>query len=465
MIFRWIPHDDLGCASFLIGDERTGRAAIVDPKFEIDEYLLLSRRFGLSIEHVLETHNHADHVSGHGRLAAATGATIHIHRLAEPVYEHEPFDDDFELALGDVRIRALHTPGHRPEHTAFLVYDLRRSHEPWALLTGDSLFVGDIARPDLAIDKEAGARGIFRSLRRLLALPDHVEIWPGHTGGSLCGGDTVDRKPSSTLAFERAHNPMLRLADEEDFVRRATSALPPQPPNFQNIVALNRGPLLREGVEAHPLTPRQVEVRRGEGALVVDIRTPFQFDEAHIPGAVSVPAARPGFGTKLAWIADPEQELVFVGRDDADALRAVRLAEAVGLRRVAGYLAGGMTSWREEGRPVARIQQITVAELRERLASGEPIRVLDVRERSEFERSHFPGSINVPYHELRDGPPQIAPDEPVATLCASGARAGTAASLLARHGFQRVLHVVDGLGADSGSNACLESTAATGYAG
>ena len=164
MIFRQFVHDDLGCASYLIGDEHAGVAAVVDPRLDIDEYLRLARFLGVRIEHILETHNHADHVSGHGRLAAATGATIHVHREAAPDYDHEPFDDGWELALGQLTVRALHTPGHRPEHTAFALVDSARSREPWAVLTGDSLFVGDIARPDLAVDKEEGARGIFRSL-------------------------------------------------------------------------------------------------------------------------------------------------------------------------------------------------------------------------------------------------------------------------------------------------------------
>ena len=164
MIFRQLTHDDLGCASYLVGDEDAGVAAVVDPRFEIDEYLLLARYMGVEIEHVLETHNHADHVSGHGRLAAATGATIHVHRDAGADYDHEPFDDGWELELGCVVIRALHTPGHRPEHCAFALIDTARGDEPWAVLTGDTLFVGDIARPDLAVDKEEGARDIFHSL-------------------------------------------------------------------------------------------------------------------------------------------------------------------------------------------------------------------------------------------------------------------------------------------------------------
>ena len=347
MIFRQLIHDDLGCASYLIGDEGAGIAAVVDPKLDIDEYLRLARYLGVGIEHILETHNHADHVSGHGHLAAATGATIHIHRDAEPAYDHEPFDDGWELELGSLKVRALHTPGHRPEHTAFVLVDTARSDEPWAVLTGDTLFVGDIARPDLAVDKEDGARGIFRSLNdKLMSLPDTVEVWPGHLGGSLCGGPAMDLKVASTIGFERAGQPLLRLTDEDEFVEESTLALGPQPPNFENIVALNRGPLVKETVDAHPLSPRQVQQARDADALVVDVRTELQFDEAHVPGAVCITARGAGFGSKLAWLAKPEQPIVLVGRDDEDAVDAAHLAAAVGLRNIAGYLAGGMTSWR-----------------------------------------------------------------------------------------------------------------------
>ena len=217
MIFRQLTHDDLGCASYLIGDEGVGVAAVVDPRLDIDEYLRLARYLCVRIEHVLETHNHADHVSGHGRLVAATGATIHIHRDAAPDYDWEPFDDGWELELGSLTVRAIHTPGHRPEHTAFALVDTARGPETWAVLSGDSLFVGDIARPDLAVDREEGARGIFRSLHeKLLPLPATCEVWPGHLGGSLCGGPGMDLKVSSTIGFERDHRPLLQLADEEE---------------------------------------------------------------------------------------------------------------------------------------------------------------------------------------------------------------------------------------------------------
>jgi hydroxyacylglutathione hydrolase len=442
MIFRQITHDDLGCASYLVGDEDAGVAAVVDPKLDIDEYLALARYMGVSIEHVLETHNHADHVSGHGRLVAATGATVHIHGDAQPDYDHEPVDDGWELELGSVRVRALHTPGHRPEHTAFALIDTSRGPEPWAVLTGDSLFVGDIARPDLAVDREEGAKGIFRSLRdTLLALPDACEVWPGHLGGSLCGGPGMDMKVSSTIAYERDHNALLRLDDEAEFVETTTSALGPQPPNFQSIVGLNRGPLRMHHVHVEPLTPRQVDVKRETGALLVDVRTDLQFDDAHIPGAVCNPAIRAGFGTKLAWVADRDQEIVIVGRDDDDAIHAARLAAAVGISQVTGYLSGGMTSWREEKRPTASVSRIDVAALHERAGD---VQILDVRERSEWDTGHIPGSVHVPYHDVRDVPEEIDAGRPVAVICSSGQRSAVAASLLLRHGASAVIHVADG---------------------
>jgi hydroxyacylglutathione hydrolase len=446
VIFRQLVHDDLGCASYLVGDEDAGVGAVVDPKLDIDEYLRLARFLGIDIEHILETHNHADHVSGHGRLAAATGAAIHIHRDADPAYEHEPFDDGWELQLGELRVRAIHTPGHRPEHTAFALVDSSRSDEPWAVLTGDSLFVGDIARPDLAVDKDEGARGIFRSLsEKLMSLPDTCEVWPGHLGGSLCGGPGMDLKASSTIGFERANQPLLQVEVEDDFVRRASAALQPQPPNFENIVALNRGSLQAHTVDAHPLTPRQVEQAERDGALVVDVRTELQFDEAHIPAAVCITALRGGFGSKLAWLAEPDQPLVLVGRDDEDAREAAELAAAVGLTGVAGYLTGGMTSWREEMRPVERVERLTVGELHDRWdGRSDGIQVLDVRERTEWDEGHIPDSVHHAYHDIREMPQELDAGRPIAVICGSGQRSAVAASLLKRLGADEVIHVVDG---------------------
>jgi hydroxyacylglutathione hydrolase len=445
VVFRQITHDDLGCASYLIGDDDAGVAAVVDPRFEIDEYLELARYMNVQIEHVLETHNHADHVSGHGRLAAATGATIHVHRVAAAEYPHEPFEDGFELELGSLMVRALHTPGHRPEHTAFALVDGSRGDEPWAVLTGDTLFVGDVARPDLAVDREDGARGIFRSLQeKLLALPSETEVWPGHLGGSLCGGPGMDMKVSSTIGYERRHNDLLSESDEDSFVERALAGIGPQPPNFQAVVDINRGSLVTTGVEVMPLAPRQVEVKRSEGALVVDVRTDLQFDGAHIPGSICITMLHAGFGTKLSWVADREQEIVLVGRDDADGRDAARLATAVGIRKLGGFLHGGMTAWRAEERPVESVERINIPGLAERRERDPDLQVVDVREETEWRRGHLPGSVHLPYHDIDGVPDGIDPARPVAVICGSGSRSAVAGSLLKAQGAREVLHVVNG---------------------
>jgi hydroxyacylglutathione hydrolase len=446
MLFKQITHDDLGCASYLVGDEGAGIAAVVDPRFEIDEYLELARYRGVTIGHVLETHNHADHVSGHGRLVAATGARIHIHRAAEPSYEHEPFDDGWELRVGSLLIRALHTPGHRPEHTAFLLIDTRRGPEPWAVLSGDSLFVGDVARTDLAIDAREGASQIFDSVhRRLLTLPDDCELWPAHLGGSPCGGASMDMKICSTIGFERQHNATLAIEDRERFVSQAVAKLGAQPPNFEKIVAINRGPLVTSGVEAPALYPHQVQLKRDEGALLVDVRTDLQFDDVHIVGSVCIPSFTPGFGSKLAWLADHDEEIVFVGRDDADGQRAARLALAVGVREIAGVLAGGMTTWRQERHPVAQTERLSADELPDMMARDPDLQVLDVREHHEWEDGHILGSHFTAWHDVRSATPAgLDAGRPIAVVCAGGIRSATAASLLKLHGAREVIHVVDG---------------------
>jgi hydroxyacylglutathione hydrolase len=442
MIFRQFIYDDLGCGSYLVGDEHAGVAAVVDPKLDVEDYLAMARYMGVRIEHIIETHNHADHVSGHGRLVAATGATIHIHRLAEPDYDHQPFDDRWELALGSVTIRALHTPGHRPEHTAFALIDTSRGPEPWAVLTGDTLFVGDIARPDLAVDKEEGAHAIFRSLHeQLLALPGECEVWPGHVGGSLCGGPGMNMKVSSTIAFERRHNELLSIDDEDAFVRATTTKLGPQPPNFKAIVGINRGPLRTEGFDPRALGVAELEAKQAAGAVVVDVRTDADYDEAHIPGAICNPAVRAGFGTKLAWIAGRDQEVVLVGEADADAARAAQLAVTVGIHAVAGYLTGGMRTWLQQSLPTHALERIDVATL---LGRRDELQVLDVRERYEWDAGHIPGSVHMPYHDVTGIPAGIDPARPVAVICASGQRSAVAASLLSAHGAQRVIHVAGG---------------------
>ena len=318
---------------------------------------------------MLETHNHADHVSGHGRLARATGATIHVHELAEATYPHEAFGDGWTLPLGEgASIEAIHTPGHRPEHTSFLLRDAARGDDPWAVLSGDCLFVGDVARPDLAVEPREGAADIFRSLHeRLLALPEETEVWPGHLGGSLCGSAGIDLKTCSTIGFERRHNRALRFESEAEFVEDAVATIGSKPPNVGHIVALNRGPLVDSIGAPTRLTPHGFEAAIAAGALAVDSRTNEQFDEAHIPGAISASGYDTGFATKVAEMVPVDAELLVVAASDGNELEAAELLAAVGLR-VRGFLGGGMTAWRAEDRPVERIEAIDLAELARRLA-------------------------------------------------------------------------------------------------
>jgi glyoxylase-like metal-dependent hydrolase (beta-lactamase superfamily II)/rhodanese-related sulfurtransferase len=443
VLFRQIIHEDLGCASYLVGDADSGVAAVVDPQWDIDPYLHLSRLHGVRIEHVLETHNHADHVSGHGRLARATGAAIHIHELAGAEYEHEAFADGWTLDLGKVTVEAIHTPGHRPEHTSFLLRDDGRGGDPGAVLTGDCLFVGDVARPDLAVEPRKGAASIFRSLReRLLALPDEVEVWPGHLGGSLCGSAGIDLKTSSTIGFERCHNRALAFSDESAFVEDAVSTLATRPPNVDHIVALNRGPLLETIGAPVRLTTRGFEAAIAEGVLAVDSRTNEQFDEAHIPGAISASAYDTGFATKVAQVVSPDAELVIVAASDGNELEAAELLAAVGLR-VRGFLGGGMSAWRADERLVQRIDPIDPAQLAERLDGADPPLVLDVRRGGEFDSGHVPDSLHIPYGELTGRLAELPRERPIATICKGGKRSGLAASILQREGFA-VIHVARG---------------------
>jgi len=447
MLFRQIIHEDLGCASYLVGDSAAGVAAVVDPQWDIDPYLSLARLHGVRIEHVLETHNHADHVSGHGRLARASGATIHVSGLAEAEYEHEPFDDGWTLALGDaVTIEAVHTPGHRPEHTSFLLRDAGRGGDPVAVLSGDSLFVGDVARPDLAVEPREGAAGIFRSLHeRLLALPDEVEVWPGHLGGSLCGSSGIDLKTSSTIGFERRHNRALGLTDEAEFIEDAIASIGERPPNVEHIVALNRGPLIESIGAPARLTPRRFEAAIATGALAVDSRTNEQFDEAHIPGAISASAYDTGFATKVAQVVPPEAEVVVVAASDGNELEAAELLAAVGLG-VRGFLGGGMSAWRAEERPVARIEPIGPGDLAELLAGEEPPLVLDVRSAGEYREGHIAGSLHIPYGELPRRLDELPRDRTLAAICKGGKRSGLAASVLQREGFATIHVAYGGVG-------------------
>ncbi len=323
LLFRQFVDDDLGCGSYLVGDSESGEAVLVDPAFAIEPYLEAARRSGVRIGRVLETHTHADHLSGHGRLALEHGVPVSIHPAAEPSYPYDPLEDGDVLNVGSVPIRVIHTPGHRPEHCAFLVAGR-------LLLTGDSLFVGDAARPDLAVEARQGAEALFESLGRLTELPDDVEVYPGHFAGSLCGTSmSVDR--STTIGRERATNTMLSYRTVQEFVLRSASVIAPRPPTTERVVALNRGPWVALPPPVAPLDDP------GE-AVVLDVRSVGEFVAGHVPRAINVPLAGGSFGTKAGFVLDPDEPFVLHAASPAEAQEAARRLWAVGLLSIAGYV-------------------------------------------------------------------------------------------------------------------------------
>ncbi|MDX6487298.1 MAG: hypothetical protein QOF43_2451 [Gaiellaceae bacterium] len=412
MLFKQFVDDDLGCASYLVGDEQAGVAVVIDPAYSIEQYLDECRRREVDLIGVLETHTHADHVSGHGRLALEHGLPIRIHGAADASFDHLELADGTEIALGEVVIRTLHTPGHRPEHCSFAVTDTSRANEPWLVLTGDSLFVGDAARPDLAVEALAGAEGLFHSLRRLLELGDGVEVYPGHVAGSLCGA-AMSSKSSTTIGFERRFNHKL-VAGYQDFMADAAGAQPPRPPNMEAIIELNRGPFFPARTQ-----PQRIDIAPDE-AVVLDVREPHAFAEGHRRGAVNVPVAGSSFGTKAAFVL-PECQIVIDAADEREARTAARRLWSVGIFDIAG--------WREGGGD-ERTEPVTIDELERSLSSGE-IQLVDVREASERDTGFIPGSVHLPYRNARQAAENgLCGERPIVTICESGPRAAIAASVL-----------------------------------
>ena len=435
----------------MLGDD--GEAVVVDPRWDIEVYLELARAEGLRIAHVIDTHDHADHVSGRLRLAQATGARAYRPR-AGPEPGDVPGDQiaaGDEIAVGSLRVRAIATPGHRPEHLTFAVIDLARSDEPWMLLTGDSLLVGDIARPDLAYEAADGARALHSSLEQLVALGDHVEVWPAHVGGSLCGGAGLSGKTSSTVGFERRHNPLLMM-DMQQFIHGLTVSLPSRPPNIERIVSLNR----RTGHEppAAPVRLDGDELRGllAAGATVLDSRLPEEFDGGHLAGAVNLPVSSPGVGTRAGWALEPDERIVIVSPNAAAAQEMASALQAVGFLALAGYTIADRRAWERAELPVAESGSWDL----DRLAAAvrdDAVDLVDVRELSEWELGHVPGSYHVPLHRLRDVAALSIPDRgrTTAVACAAGIRAAFAASLLRRAGRSDVVRVSGGGASDLGA--------------
>ena len=412
LLFQQFVDDDLGCASYLVGDPDAGVAVVVDPVFRSERYLDAAAEAGVQIERVLETHTHADHLSGHGRLALEHGIPVAIHPIAEPEYPFEPLEDGRVLEVGAVRIRVLHTPGHRPEHCAFVVDDR-------IALTGDSLFIGDAARPDLAVAAREGAEDLFHSLAKLSALGDGVEVFPGHVAGSLCGGNMSSER-SSTIANERASNDALAFRDVQEFVLVSASVSTPRPPTTALVVALNRGPWV-----GRPADP--VELAQPGEATVLDVRPFTDHTAGHVPGAISVPVSGSSFGTKAGFVLIADEPVVLHARSREEALEAAWKLWAIGKLDLAGYVLSPHAT--------ETLATVDVPELKRLLETAE-VQLVDVRETTERDDGYIAGSRNIPYRLIRKlGCGALERSRPVVTVCESGPRAAIAASLLQREGF------------------------------
>jgi rhodanese-related sulfurtransferase/glyoxylase-like metal-dependent hydrolase (beta-lactamase superfamily II) len=444
----------LAHASYLIGDD--GVCAIVDPQRDVDHYVEEAERRGLEIRYVLETHLHADFVSGHRELAQRTGAEIVIGAKAGAEFPHRAVREGDVLRLGDLELRALETPGHTPESISWLLVE---NGVPRKVLTGDTLFIGDVGRPDLA-----GGRGytpqqmaemLHDSLHtKLLALPDEVEVWPAHGAGSACGRN-ISKETSSTIGIQRLTNYALRPMPREEFVAMMTADLPEAPPYFPLDAAINRSgarPLAE--IEAPPLSPQQVRAAAGRGALILDVRDSTDFCNGHLPDAINI-----GLGGQFAsWAGSllPFDRPVVVVADGEERSReaVVRLAR-VGLENIAGWLAGGVLAWSAAGYPLVTIGRVDVAELRERL---ERTQVIDVRRPGEYASGHVPHARHVPLSaQLPDELAVLDRNAPLAVVCQSGYRSSTAVSLLARAGFTNVENVIGGTAAWVSAGFATES--------
>ena len=443
----------LGClaqASYLVGDR--GLCAIVDPRRDVDVYLEEASKRGLRIAHIIETHLHADFVSGHMELAGRTGATIHIGHRAGASFPHHPVREGDEIVMGKVVLRFLETPGHTPESLCVLVIDRAVSELPVKVLTGDTLFIGDVGRPDLVSSKGFSSKQMAAMLHeslhtRLLPLPDAVEVWPAHGAGSACGR-AISSERSSTIGAQRSLNWALQPMPVETFVDLLTTDLQPAPRYFTHDAEHNRrgAPALADLPRPAALTPAVVRQRAAEGAVVLDLRDKVAHGAAHVPGSINIGLG----GSFAAWsgsLLPLDGPLVLVADEppaqEGQVEEAVMRLARVGLHAVAGYVDGGLAAWRAAGLPVATLQQLPVEEL----APRRDLFILDVRGPGEYAAAHARGAVSIPLPQLADRAGELDKRRPTAVICASGYRSSAACGVLRRAGFTDLVNVAGGTNA------------------
>jgi glyoxylase-like metal-dependent hydrolase (beta-lactamase superfamily II)/rhodanese-related sulfurtransferase len=457
----------LGClahASYLIGSD--GEAAVVDPQRDVDEYISEAEAQGLKIKYIIETHLHADFVSGHQELAARTGATIVFGAQANAAFAHQPVKEGDELPLGRLLLRFLETPGHTPESICILVIDPAISPQPQKVLTGDTLFIGDVGRPDLAGGKgftpQQMAALMYESLHgKLMKLPDETEVYPAHGAGSMCGKN-MSKETSSTIGEQRKFNYALKPMSKDEFVSMMTADLAEAPAYFPKDAEINRSGArgLSELAPPRQLTPAEIEESHSAGHIILDVRNAQAFGEGHIAGSINI-----GLGGQFAMWAGSlipmNAEIVIVAETNAQVDEAVVRLARVGIENVRGYLIGEDEAWTREGLKVEQIDQISVSQLSEKLASGE-LQVIDVRRLAEYSSGHVPGALASPLSGLEgritDLP--LTKEAETAVICAGGYRSSAAASLLQKHGFTNLINVMGGTSAWVNAGYPLETTSA-----
>lgn len=459
----------LGClahASYLIADERTGSAVVVDPQRDVDQYLEDARRQRLQIRYVLLTHFHADFVAGHLELRDRTGATIGLGASARADYSFTPLNDGYTFEMGAVRLRILETPGHTPEGISVLVFDLEKSPDaPHAVLTGDTLFIGDVGRPDLmasvGVSGDDLAGMLYDSLRgKLLPLPDETLVYPAHGAGSMCGKN-LSSETVSTLGEQRRYNYALQPMSREAFIHLVTADQPEAPRYFSHDAMLNRSERATlEQTLTRALTPLPLDEilkLRETGAQLLDVRSPAEFAGAHLAGSVNI-GLEGKFATWAGSLLDGSRPILIIADPGREQEAATRLGR-VGFDRVAGYLAGGMTALAHRPDLVERSTRVTAPDLSEQLASASPPLVVDVRGAKEWEAGRIPGSLNIPLTHLEQQIPRLPLGRRIAVHCASGYRSSIAASMLARHGITDVEDLVGGIAAwEAARNGVVTST-------
>jgi hydroxyacylglutathione hydrolase len=461
MILKRFYDENLAQASYLVGCAATGEAVVVDANRDADLYLSAAEVEGVRITHLTETHIHADFVSGTRELAAHTGAQVYLSAEGGPDWQYafaEPngavlLRDGDEFQVGNIRIQAVHTPGHTPEHLSFLITDTAAADQPMGILTGDFVFVGDVGRPDL-LEKaaklegtmEAGARTLFRSLQKFKELPDYLQVFPGHGAGSACGKG-IGSVPSSTVGYERRFNWASSYDGEDEFVQAVLAGQPEPPKYFAEMKRINReGPPVLGGFTRPPrLAENRLEALLGEGARVIDTRHAADYAQGYVPGTINIPLNR-SFTTWAGWLV-PYDRPFYLILDDACTHcvdEAVKELAMIGLDRLAGRFGTDvLEAWTRHHGELATVPQTTSAELAERLRAGD-VAVLDVRGRTEWEAGHLPGVENIPVGYLEDRLDEIPRDQPVVVHCQGGARSAIAASLLRSRGYGNVINLAGG---------------------